>query len=269
MSDHSPGGQAGTDALGDPFDEEVLIRPAKGPADPEAAPDLILAMTAPLLKLFVQRTGALETRVSDYGLYRVYQAFREGEAGPRLTLAGPFIGAPQAVMGLEKMIALGARRIWVTGWCGSLQPDLVIGDLVDPVDALEDEGTSQHYPLSGKAPRADEGLRASLASALKRRERSPRSGRLWSTDAVYRETRGKVQALGRAGVLAVDMEISALLTVAAYRGVRLAALLAVSDELFDLTWRPGFSSRALRDGSEAAVKAILEAVDAQRKCAKE
>jgi len=242
-------------------DDDVLIRPSRGRRDPDAAPDLILGMTDPMLARLAAESGAKQVSVPGLGPSRAYEV-RRGTARPRLTLAGPFLGAPQAVLGLEKMIVLGARRIWVTGWCGSLQPDLCIGDLVDPVDALEDEGTSRHYPLSGPAPRADEGLRRSLATALEGRGVSIRSGRIWSTDAVYRETRGKVHALGRVGVLAVDMEMSALLTVAAYRGVRLAGLLVVSDELFDRAWRPGFSSPALRDGSGAAVKAILEAVHA-------
>jgi uridine phosphorylase len=168
------------------------------------------------------------------------------------------------VLGLEKLIALGAGRIWVTGWCGSLQADLRIGDLVVPVDALPEEGTSQHYPLPQPDPATDEGLRKALAAALERRGLNARSGRLWTTDAVYRETRDKVLAMGRAGVLAVDMEISALLTVAAYRGVRLAGLLVVSDELSGGAWHPGFSSRELRGGSSAAVGTILEAIDSTR-----
>ncbi len=242
------------------LDEDVLIRPSRGRRDSDAAPDLILGMTAAMLERLSSESGARRIPVSGLGLSSAYEV-RDGADRPRLTLAGPFLGAPQAVLGLEKMIALGARRIWVTGWCGSLQPDLCIGDLVDPVDAVSDEGTSRHYPLQGPAPTADSVMRQALGSALKRRGLERRTGRIWSTDAVYRETRDRVQALGREGVLAVDMEMSALLTVAAWRGVRLAALLVVSDELAGLSWRPGFSTRIVRDRERAAVETVLEAAD--------
>ena len=49
----------------------------------------------------------------------------------------------------------------------------------------------------------------------------------------------KVRHYGAAGILAVEMELAALLAVAQVRGVRLAAVLAISDELFH-PWTPGW-----------------------------
>lgn len=242
-------------------EDAVLIRPVRGRGETCAAPDLILGMTRPVLDRLVKRTAARNAAVTDFGLYR---AFETGgpDALPWITLAGPFLGAPQAVLGLERMIARGARRVWVTGCCGSLQPDLRIGDLVLPQDALSEEGTSRHYPTAESRPKADPDLSRAVLVAVKRLGASCRSGRLWTTDAPYRETRRSVRDFQQAGVLAVDMEMAALLAVAAFRGVRLAGLLAVSDELFDLTWRPGFSSPSLREGTRVMVEALLEAVKA-------
>ncbi|MFO7784791.1 MAG: nucleoside phosphorylase [Desulfatiglandales bacterium] len=239
--------------------EDVLIRPARGKRDPDAAPDLVLAMTGPVLDRLVARFEARPLRIGGSAVYRAWEV-RPGEGAPRLTLAGPFLGAPHSVIGLEKMIALGAERIWVTGWCGSLQPDLRIGDLVMPIGAFSDEGTSRHYPLEGDTPKTDQGLRRELGSALARRGMTARTGRVWSTDAPYRETHGKVRAFRDSGLVAVDMELSALLAVSAYRGVRLAGLLVVSDELSDLTWRPGFSDPRLREAEEAVAEVLNEAV---------
>jgi purine-nucleoside phosphorylase len=237
---------------------DVLIRPTRGRRDPEVAPDLILTMTGPILDRLVKRCGGRPVPVAGAVPRRVFQV---GEPGrPRATLAGPFLGAPQAVLGLEKMIVLGARRVFVTGWCGSLQPDLRIGDLVMPSGALSDEGTSKHYPLEGDEPEADPDLRRRLAAAVERNGLTARTGRIWSTDAPYRETRDKVRAFREAGLLAVDMEMSALLTVAAFRGVRLAALLTVSDELFDPAWRHGFSGDRLREADRTVASLFEEAV---------
>lgn len=239
--------------------DDVLIRPVRGKKDPDAAPDLILAMTESMLDRLVARFEARPLHVRNTPLYRAWEV-REGTDPPRLTMAGPFLGAPHAVIGLEKMIALGAGRIWVTGWCGSLQPDLFIGDLVMPTDAFSDEGTSRHYPIDGKTPKADQGMTGELGSALKRAGMSARTGRVWSTDAPYRETRDKVRAFRDAGLVAVDMELSAVLAVSAWRRVRLAGLLVVSDELSDLTWRPGFSDPRLREAEEAVAEVLSDVV---------
>ncbi len=168
-------------------------------------------------------------------------------------LAGPCLGAPQAVMALEKLIALGAGRIWVFGWCGSLQPQVRIGDILLPTGAVSEEGTSAHYPLREPNPGPD----AALAGRLRRRLRQCgmpfHEGRVWSTDAPYRETPGKVCRFRQQGVVAVDMEMSALMTVAAFRRVSLGAMLVVSDELSGPGWKPGFSSDRLRRASRRAL----------------
>jgi len=52
----------------------------------------------------------------------------------------------------------------------------------------------------------------------------------------------------------VEMELSALLTVARFRGVAAGAILVVSDELASLTWRPGFRDPLFT----AARKAVCE-----------
>jgi len=47
---------------------------------------------------------------------------------------------------------------------------------------------------------------------------SPLTGGVWTTDALYRETRDKVEAYGARSVLVVETEMTALMTVASYRG---------------------------------------------------
>jgi hypothetical protein len=54
------------------------------------------------------------------------------------------------------------------------------------------------------------------------------------------------------------MEMSALMTVALFRAVSVAALLVVSDELFDLKWKPGFSDPVLGKRARAAAEILLK-----------
>lgn len=163
-------------------------------------------------------------------------------------MAGPAVGAPMAVLTLEKLIALGARQIIVFGWCGALSESLHLNDLFLPTWALSEEGTSGHYPVKAR-PESSQELIKVLLSRLVAREAKLLEGAIWTTDAPYRETRAKVRSYGKQAILAVDMEFSALCTVAAFRKVRMAAVLIVSDELWRPSWRPGYRNREFKKKS--------------------
>ncbi len=83
------------------------------------------------------------------------------------------------------------------------------------------------------------------------------TGTLWTTDAPYRETRAKIAAYRRAGVLGVDMETSAMHAFGQVRGVSVCNLLAISDELWR-EWR--FGGPVFGDARWRAEKAILWSV---------
>ncbi|MBW1998715.1 MAG: nucleoside phosphorylase [Deltaproteobacteria bacterium] len=237
-------------------EEEVFIRPTKGKRDPEISGDALMVLVRSELDRILASGKVSSVERWDmfhFNLYRIeYQ-----ERAP-LIVFGPFTGAPQAVMGLEKVVALGARRIWVMGWCGSLQPDLRIGDLMLPTRGLSEEGTSLHYPIGDNSPAPCLELVTRLEKLLHSRGYSYRKGGIWSTDAPFRETKQKVEAYRRQGVLAVDMEMAALMTVAIYRQVDLCALLVVSDELSGKDWNPGFSTSRFREASERVGVLMLE-----------
>lgn len=164
-------------------------------------------------------------------------------------LAGPAMGAPMAVMTLEKLIALGAQDIIMYGWCGALVPSVNAGDIVVPTWALSEEGTSTHYPINCEIA-ADPVLRQKVLLAMQSEGATVRQGPIWTTDAVYRETRDKVASYGKRGLIGVDMEYSALCTVARFRGIRLAAVMLASDELYHSQWRPQFTNKTFRKKSK-------------------
>ena len=83
-------------------------------------------------------------------------------------VAGPSIGAPMAVITLEKLIALGAKNIVVYSWCGSLSESLCVEDVFWPQWGVSEEGTSSHYPIEGK-PSASHELNMKLTSFLEKK----------------------------------------------------------------------------------------------------
>ncbi|MBN2060397.1 MAG: nucleoside phosphorylase [Deltaproteobacteria bacterium] len=239
-------------------DGEGIIRPMRGKGDPEIAGDAVMIMIPAILHYLTGSSNNKIMRKYHQTFFELYIIHNENESS--CSLAGPFLGAPQAVMGMEKLIALGAERVWVIGYCGSLYSGLRIGDILIPVNAVSEEGTSPHYPIDGKKAETDMGLNKCLEKFLHEKSLPYRYGRVWTTDAPYRETAEKIKAYGDAGIMGVEMELSALITVAAYRKVRLSALLLVSDELFDLKWRPGFSSPLLNERSRQAGELMLDLI---------
>jgi uridine phosphorylase len=234
----------------------TLITPIRTQHEPRIGPDAIMISLTSELRAMAKLSNAEKTSLRIMCPFEFFLIRREGK--PPLALAGPLLGAPQAAIVLEKLIALGAKRLWVLGWCGSLQSDLRIGDLIIPTAALSEEGTSAHYPVDEKTRRTDPALSEKLKNALSRANLHYVTGPIWTTDAIYRETRAKVGAYQSTGILAVEMEISALITVSAYRSVALTGVLVVSDELSSLEWRPGFRSDAIRKSSRAASMVLLD-----------
>jgi uridine phosphorylase len=210
------------------------------------------------LGYLARTTHAAEVPFSDSALYRLYQSTLPDQ-NSTISLAGPFVGSPHAVIAMEKLIAMGVTRVWALGWCGSLQPWLPVGSIILPNSAVSEEGTSRHYPVAAP-PRSDDKLMSIVEKALDRVGIAYAKGPVWTTDAPYRETLDKVDGYQRRGVLGVEMEMSALMTLAVYRGVSMAGLLVVSDELAGLKWKPGFSDPVLKQQSRTAAKALLQAV---------
>jgi uridine phosphorylase len=234
----------------------TLITPIRTQDEPCIGPDAIMISITSELRAMAKLSNAEKTSLRIMCPFEFFLIKREGK--PPLALAGPLLGAPQAAIVLEKLIALGAQRLWVLGWCGSLQPDLRIGDLIVPTAALSEEGTSAHYPVDEETRRTDPVLNEKLKNALSRANLPFITGLMWTTDAIYRETRAKVAGYQSKGILAVDMEVSALITVAAYRSVAMTGVLVVSDELSSLEWRPAFRDDAIKKSSRGACTVLLD-----------
>ena len=157
------------------------------------------------------------------------------------SVLGPLVGAPYAVMLLEILIASGAKRIIFYGLCGAISPHVKIGDIILPTGAIIDEGTSGHY---GQKPagvvQASETITKSIKSLLTQKKVTFHEGLIWTTDAIFRETREKVRHYQEKKVLGVEMETSALFAAGRFRNVDVGAVLVVSDELSTMEWNPGF-----------------------------
>lgn len=238
-----------------PKEDSCVIEPKKSRREEALPPLAILVFSPEDLGLF---SACFSQPVRRSHMLYLSEVFTGSYEGATIALAGPMLGAPQSVLVLEKMIALGVRKFIAAGWCGSLRKDVQIGDIVLPSGAISEEGTSGHYPGALCAPSSYliESLRLALAPAdLKIHE-----GTIWTTDAPFRETNAKLKAFQSQGVLCVDMETSALFTVSRFRGVDLAVVLVVSDNLSGPKWVHGFRDPAFHEARKKVIKSTLIAI---------
>ena len=215
---------------------DTVITPRREKGDPQLPSTGILSLNP-------SDCSTMHALAKEHGLRRHFLFNAQLYADDRVFLAGPALGAPMAVICLEKLIALGADRIIVYGWCGSLVARLHIGDLFLPTSGRSEEGTSCHYPTCDPW---DCSLHTLLASLLQQSGFNSSTGGIWTTDALYRETWDKVEQYGNSGFMAVDMDCTALHSVASFSGVGLGAVLLVSDELFRGQWRSDYSRPQFR-----------------------
>lgn len=171
-------------------------------------------------------------------------------------IAGPAVGAPMAVMTLEKLIALGASTVIMSGWCGALTEKLRVGDTLLGGAAHSGEGTSCYYSTETICQPSPVLLQR-LKNAMGEIAPFP----IWSTDAPYRESRQMLEAMvQRHNIGGVDMEYSALCTVAAFRGINFSAIFLVSDELWQKEWSAGFTGKAFKQKSNAQINMLIDYV---------
>ncbi len=170
---------------------------------------------------------------SEIGTHPVYEIKMGGK---RLAVFHPGVGAPLAAGLLEEMIALGCSKFIACGGAGVLDSKLALGHVIVPFSAVRDEGTSYHYLPPSREVEADPAGVAAIQQVLSAHDIDYLISKTWTTDAIYRETAGKVQLRKAEGCVAVEMEAAAFFAVARFRGVQFAQLLYSGDDLGGSEW---------------------------------
>ncbi len=169
-------------------------------------------------------------------------------------------GAPVAVAVMEDLIAFGVKEFVSLGYAGSIQKRIKVGDTVVCERAIRDEGTSYHYIEDAKYAHATDVMTGRIKEVLENQKRKFTVGTSWTTDAPYRETRLEVESYQSEGVATVDMEASALFSLAQYRKVSIGAMFTISDSLADLKWKPHFHFLRVKRGLQKLFPVAVEAL---------
>jgi uridine phosphorylase len=139
------------------------------------------------------------------------------------------IGGPYAVLIAEQLAAAGARLIVGLTSAGRVSPGLPLPCLLVITSAVRDEGTSYHYLPAASVVDCPSPVTELLVRELQSTGRTVRAGRVWTTDAPYRETKQQLQHWAADRVLAVEMQAASLFAFGTARGVAVASVAMVSN----------------------------------------
>lgn len=180
----------------------------------------------------VEVIATLQTANGENPIYKICYG------GKEIAFYLSLVCAPACVSCFEEVIALGAKKFVFFGCCGILDDKIVGDSLIVPTGAIRDEGTSYHYiaPSNEITPNIE--LTELLKKCMGKCCYPYIMGKIWTTDAVYRETIDIIEERKKDGCIGVDMEYSALLAVAEYRKVQFMQFFYGADTLDNVKWQP-------------------------------
>ncbi len=180
-----------------------------------------------------------EGSVREGNAHRGLLGFTGTYRGTPVSVQTSGMGTPSMSIVVEELLRLGARRLIRVGTCGGIAAGLRTGDLVVATAACPVDGATATY-LHGEpyAPAADFTLTRALVDAAAAGGVAVRTGLVASVDVFYNTDADYAQRWRERGVLAFEMEASALFYLAARAAaqgvdVRAACALTVSDVLGD------------------------------------
>ncbi|MCY9658627.1 nucleoside phosphorylase [Paenibacillus chondroitinus] len=202
--------------------------------------------------------------VRELAFSREYRTFVGEASGVAITVVSHGVGSPGAAVCFEELIKGGVKTLIRVGTAGSYSAEVPPGSLVVSTAAVREDGlTRQLVPLGFPAV-ADSDVVRALFEAASETDGLVKKGITVTLDAFFQGVEEfPHRKYKQAGALAVEMEISALYVIAALRGVRAGAIVAL-DGYADADLREVYDphtdvvSGAVEREINAAIRAIVK-----------
>lgn len=201
------------------FDNKTSARFNPSPSKKQTKCDVCLVTFSHLIKKYVLENFICKQvgeSINATGIEPVYIFKNKSKT---IGFYQTWLGAPASVALFEDITAhLECEKFIFFGAAAPLKKEKSNGKIMVPTHAYRDEGTSYHY---AKAKDCIKLKNANIVSKILKEENIPFvSGRIWTTDAFYRETEKNIEARKTDGCIAIDMECSAMEAVCEFRKKR-------------------------------------------------
>jgi purine-nucleoside phosphorylase len=200
-------------------------------AEPGEIADTVLLPGDPLRARWIAETYLDDANC--YSSVRNMLGFTGTYHGRRVSVQGTGMGQPSLAIYVHELLAdHGVRTLVRVGSCGSLAGHVNVRDVVVAMTACTDSAMNRlRFEGLDYAPAADYGLLRRAVDAAETAGVPVHVGPVMSGDSFYTDRPELTRRLADYGVLAIEMEASALYTLAAKHGARALAICTVSDSL--------------------------------------
>src|SRR5690625_444272 len=137
--------------------------------------------------------------------------------GIEFGILGCAVGSSFAVLVAEQLFVSGCKTLISITSAGIINPLIVNSEFILIEEALRDEGTSYHYIPPEQKSCIHKELLKKLMAHYRSTDLSLTTGKSWTTDAPYRETKTAIAAAKELNASCVEMEAAALY---AFAGVK-------------------------------------------------
>jgi len=183
--------------------------------------------------------------------------------GKRVTIGNGGLFSPDSAITTELLCCIGVDTLIRLGSCGALKEDMQVGDFIIADKVIRGDGTTPYYVGDDFVPKADKTMSDQLFSLASKKTRTHR-GPLWTTDALFRETKEIVNPYIEKGAIGVDMIASSFFTIANLYKKKTAAILTVSDNL--ITGEIGFLDSRFSDAQKKMIDIAFKFVEESDEC---
>ena len=240
----------------DPHSEELIkVNMQRSFQETEDFPELVIGAFKEETFQLLEKDYKAE-QICNLRAGRSIPVYRMNWKERRIGIFHCLMGGAGTVCLMEQLIARGAKRFLFYGNCGVLDKEIAAGHLIVPTAAYRDEGTSYHYlPVSDYVEVSTYQRMAQVMDTL----RLPYVvGKVWTTDAFYRETRSNMEKRKADGCIAVDMECASVMAAGQFRGVPVYQFFYADDCLDGEKWDPRTLGARPSSSHETYLRVALE-----------
>lgn len=212
----------------------------------------------------VIRIGKYLDNAREIVFHREHRTWTGEYKGITVSATSTGMGCPSTAIAVEELANIGATHFIRVGSTAALQKGMRIGDIVVSTGSMRLDGTSSYYAHKGFPAIADHYLtRALIEAACGVKESADYGlfvGLSASSDAFYAETPELQQMIKDHKILNIEMESSAINTIAHMRGLKAGMVCAVSGNLATGEVIYDRVNTGLVQGWEYAIQVALEAI---------
>ncbi len=212
----------------------------------------------------VLRIAKYLENAKEIAFHREHRTWTGSYKGITVSATSTGMGCPSTAIAVEELANVGATHFIRVGSTAALQVGMHIGDIVVNSGSMRLDGTTRYYVHDGFPAVPDFFLTRALFEAAvehqKGRDFKVFLGLGAASDAFYGETPELLQMLSDHRMLNVEMESSAIYTIATLRGLKAGMVCAVSANLATSEVVYDKVNQDLVQGWEDAIQITLEAI---------